>query len=610
MEKRIIKTEEQAQQLEKEIGKNISFDTETTSLIYTDLELEGISLCDGRIACYIPYPNSSVLKILQNIFNKPDATLIAHNIVFDMKVLHKYGFNFKGKRLYDTMIADHLLDERREHGLKFLAKHYLNVEETITWEDARKKGGKVFEDYAINDAIWTYQICIKQQPMLKEEGLVRLFREIEMPFQEVLLEMAIEGIDVDLNEMNKIKKELIKKTEELEVQLHETLNIPYQMQMTLDGLASIKSSMNFNSAQQLADILFNKLKLPIIEKTPSGAPSVGKLTISALKDKHPFVTLLSQYKIVQKLLSAFFEPIPQLVEKDGKIRPNFRDIGTKTGRLSCNSPNLQQLPKVNKQFPIDTRKCFVVPSKYQMITCDYAGQELRVLTQITQEPVLIDTFNKGKDMHLSTANDFFDLGIAEEDLYEGSPNIETLKDKFKDERNKAKVVNFGMAYGKGAFGFSKDFNISEDEAQKILDKYFAALPKVKEAIDKCHQEVTDKGEVVSMTGRKRRFEKVEKNGWVGYLKGSYRQSFNFLIQGFSADMIRLAAIKVYKEAQKHPEWDLKSIMTVHDEVVYKVKEEYTEEASKLIKHCFETAVKFCIPIVADIGVGNNYGEAK
>ncbi len=297
-----------------------------------------------------------------------------------------------------------------------------------------------------------------------------------------------------------------------------------------------------------------------------------------------------------------------MVEIDGRVRPNFKDTGTKTGRLSCNNPNLQQLPKVNKEFPIDTRKCFTVPNGHKMITCDYSGQELRVLAQITGDPALIDTFNKGKDMHLSTANDFFNLGIDEEDLYEGSPKIEDLKEFYKDERNKAKTINFGMAYGKGAYGFSQDFNISEEEAQDILDKYFAALPKVKKAIDTCHKNVTEQGWVETMTGRRRHFSKIEKNGWTGYPKKAYRESFNFLIQGFSADMIRIAMNRVYEKAP--PEWGLKAIATVHDEAVYKVRDEHVEAAKVFIKEQFEKAVNFCIPVVADVGVGTTYSEAK
>ena len=607
MERYVIRNELELTNFLVEFGPNIAFDTETTSLIYTELELEGISMCDGKKACFIPFINEKILTALATMFKNAN-TIIAHNIVFDMKVMYKYGIDLRGGKLYDTMVADHLIDERREHGLKYLAKEFLGVEETMKWEEARRIGGKTFEEYATNDAIWTYQICMLQQPQLKEQDLVRLFREIEMPFQEVLLEMVIEGVDVDLVEMNKTKVELVQESENILVQMLDSIDEPYSMQIDLDGKSTIVSKINFNSPKQLGDILFTKLGLEVVETTPSGAPSIGKKTIEALRDKHIFASFLEKYKIVQKLLSSFFKPIPELVEEDGKVRPNFRDIGTKTGRLSCNKPNLQQLPKVNKKFPIDTRKCFVVPQGHRMITCDYAGQELRVLAQISQEPVLIDTFNKGKDMHLSTANDFFELGIAEEDLYENSPNIETLKTKFKDERNKAKTINFGMAYGKGAYGFSKDFNISEEEAQEILDKYFAALPEVKRSIEECHNNVTTQGWVKTMTGRRRHFDKVEKNGWKGYPMKAYRESFNFLIQGFSADMIRIAMTKVYQKAPKI--WGLKTIATVHDEAIYKVKEEYEEPAKTFIKQQFESAVSFCIPVVADIGVGDNYGTAK
>ena len=931
MNRKVLFTPNEIEQFFENFNNEVfSFDTETTSLVYSEIKLEGISFCDGENNAYIVLQGrdskgnilfknefkKSIIDYLRGIFKKAKI-LIGHNIVYDLKVMHKYGIPFEHCELYCTMIADHLLDETRPHGLKDLAKQFLGVE--ITEYSNATFTSKFFE-YAMNDALWTWQLCTLQKPLLQEQGLLKLFRDIEMPFQKVLVDMAVNGITVDKERVEKTTKEVKQKVEDLTVQMLEHIKEPYSMQVTLTGDSNVISKINFNSPAQLSDLLFTRLGLDVVERTPSGQPSVGRKTIAIYK-KHPFVELLNKYKIASKLLHAFFEPMLDFVEADGKVRPSFKDTGTVTGRLSCSKPNLQQLPKVNKDMPIDTRQCFVADKGYKMVTCDFSGQELRVLTQITQEPVLIDTFNSGKDMHLATANDFFDLGIPEECLYTYNDKFDMYKDKFKNERDKAKcfhpdtevltrlgwkkitdidtetyivqatpkngecilnwekptevftqyhsdkklislnnestslmvtpdhrmlafrtngrhydtvpkefnkarywcnagtltalptittknmtslnelllavatqadgsfcnkdnirfgftkrrkiermllllapfpkeeytvskssqgvttfyikktlgkaikrhltnkktfnwnilqlstpirhmilhecklwdacakfksgkmfrydttiednadfvqalavtlnckatkifngslwnvsikyrpttrgenlkikeveftdkvaclsvpstyvlvryngkttitgqTVNFGMAYGKGAYGFSQDFGISEEEAQKILDKYFAALPAVKKAIEECHNQVRKTGYVTSLTGRRRRFNAKEFNGNKFYPNSAFRQSFNFLIQGFSADMIRIAMTKVREMAKNYPQWGLKTIFTVHDEAGYLIKENYVNEASEKIKETFENAVNFCIPVIADIGIGDDYSESK
>ena len=893
----------------------ISFDTETSDLQYSVLQLEGISICNGTSSLYIDlFENPEFDRIIEllRLFFKSVEIVIGHNLVFDLKVLHKYGIDCNHCQLYDTMVADHLIDENRRHGLKFLAGTILG-EETIEYEKASvDKHSETFYNYAHNDTIWTWRLMQYSKPKLCEQGLLELFRNIEMPFLFSLVEAATEGVLVDLYKVEQTTIKLQKEIEDLTIKMLDILQEDYDLQLDLEGHSTIVSSINFNSSIDLAKILFEKLNLPVTETTPSGKPSVGKKTLYNLKGQHEFVTLLEQYKIAQKLLSSFFLPLPGLVEDDDKVRPNFLDCGTKTGRLSCNNPNLQQLPRVNKTLAYDTRECFIAPKGYKMIACDYSGQELRVLTEITKDPVLVSTFNEDKDMHLATAKDFFNLDIPKEALHTTHPDNEKYKEMYKDERNKAKcfhpntevltkegwkkivdittdteiiqaipergwcklewanpievftqyhdskklislenegtslqvtpdhrmlafnhrrehyvttpqefgkarywcnagylpndrpidltepnfiklivatqadgsytktnirfgftkerkikrmdailssypktqwsktiqknmttfrivgnlcqrikrtlpektfdyslldlgftqigifinelkywdshqnkfkrsftystkqeinadvvqslcsvnqrksykryngkcwvlsikdhatsrgenlkikeveftdkvsclsvpstfvlvryngkttitgqTINFGIAYGKGAFGFSKDFGISEEEAQGILDKYFGALPGVKKAIEDCDRQVKTKGFVRSLTGRYRRFQAKEVDGYSFYPKSSFRQAFNFLIQGYSADMIRMAINKVYKGLKK--EWDCKLIMTVHDEAVYTVKEEYAKDAAKYIKETFESAVELCIPLKADVSIGKTYSEVK
>lgn len=609
---------------------HVALDTETTSLKYMDLDVEGISLSNGLYTCYIDLidnPQSLALLDCVRRFLARVLVLIGHNLVFDLKVLRKFNLLSSEPYLYCTMVADHLLDENREHGLKYLAEKILG-KETKDWDSIKNHQSQEFYDYAMNDVEWTWELMKWQAPQIEELGMHKLFYKIEMPFQWVLLEMEINGVMVDRPQVSKITEELRSYIEDLEVQMYEMLEIPYTVQPTLFSKRIIISSkVSFTSGRDLREILFTRLGLSPVETTGSGLPSVNRKTIDMLKDKHPFVGLLHKYKVYQKLLTAFFEPLPEFMDNDGRVRPNFRDTGTVTGRLSCQNPNLQQLPK-NKciscgkaeftkdklcvkcgaPLRIDTRACFIATPGHKMIGCDYSGQELRVLAQVTMEPILIDNFIKGRDMHLATANDFFNLNIPEDDLYETSPKHKDTAKKYKAERDKAKTINFGIAYGKGAFGFSKDFGISEEEAQQILDRYFAALPGVKSAIDQCHERVRIEGRVRSMAGRYRHF--IPKEGTTFYPGSAYRESFNFLIQGFSADMIRKAAIMTRQLSKDNPSWGLKTIASIHDEILYEVREEHADEAAKAIKQCFETAVKFVVPVVAEVSIGNNYSEAK
>lgn len=591
-----------------------SFDTETTGLDYYTLELEGMSFCDGKNAFYIDLIDNPdfnmIIAYIHELF-KSNHILICHNIVFDLKVLQKYGIVPK-RGLYCTMVADHLINENRRHGLKSLVEELFGYD-TISYKKVANKdrSSEGFYDYALNDAIWTWELMCYQKPLLTERDLLPLFKDIEMPFQRVIVEMETIGITMDKAEIGKVTEELNTAILDFKLSMLETLGEKYSLQADLFGnKLDLISKINFNSLIDLRKILFEDLKLPIIEYTPTGKSCVGRVTLDKLYGKHPFVDILYKYKVAQKLLSSFFRPMPNFIDGDNKIRPSFHDTGTATGRLSCSSPNLQQLPAQNNRFPINTRGCFIVPPEHKMITCDYSGQEIRVMAEISKDSTLVDSLIKGQDMHLRIANQFYNLNIPDECLYTTHKEYKKYKKKFKSERTKAKCITFGLCYGKSAFGFAKDFDISEDEAQKIVDKYFEGMPQLRAAISGVKQQIKDTGIVTTMFGRQRHFQKIEKNGWVGYPNMAYRQGFNFLIQSASADMIRTALVKVYNESKKHPNWNLKCIATVHDELVAQVREEYAEEASKLIKECFESAIKFCVPIIADVQIGCDYGDSK
>jgi len=588
------------------LDKKYAFDTETTSLKYKEMKIEGFSICDSKQACYVNLVDnpdaSNLLFHLNALITERTKVLICHNIKFDMKVLKSVGIIVPEEvNLFDTMIAHHLLDENSKHGLKVLAKEILGEEEIMTYEEARAFGAdsQEFINYATNDAIWTLRLAAEFIPRLREEELVQLFTKIEMPFQRCLVDMETNGMLIDTELVHK-------KAEELKVSIAE-------LDDELRRFAGVDEKFNFNSSKQLGELLFDKMNLPVIEQTPSGKPSTGKFTIERLAKDNPFVDKLQTYKIAQKLYTSYFSEKSQILtnlDEDNRVRPNFNDMGTVTGRLSCSQPNLQQLPKNNKKLPISPRECFIVPEGKIMITCDFSGQEVAVAAQQSKDETLIDALNKGQDMHLRIANQFYELGIPDECLYKTHQDYEKYKERFSKERSRAKTITFGLMYGKGAYGFAKDFNISEGEAQAIVDKYFSGMPMLRESIDVAHDSIKKNGFVRSMAGRKRRFKPVERYGKIMYQGRDFRQAFNFLIQGFSADMMRKAMIAVRKEAMKHPEYGINIIGTCHDEIITECNFEYEEQASKLIKEQMESCVNFVVPINADIGKGFDYEEAK
>ena len=625
MNKKILLTKEELVKFFDNFNiDKFSFDTETTSLRYDELEITGISFCDSNSACYIPIESTKnktsnkyissneVFKILnQTVFKNEskDKTIIAHNLPFDGMVVSKYdAYLWNSKVLFDTMVASHLIDEnRKSNGLKQLCEEELGIKATKFEEVSHNHYGKSFFNYGVDDSINTYKLALKFIKELKNKDLMNLMLKVESSFQKSLIEMKIEGVDIDINFMCDTMEELENKLIDIKIEMCKLLNITYYLQKDFTNkIVDVKCTYNFSSSQQLSDILFNKLKLKVIEETPTGKPKTGKITLKKYKNI-PFVKKLNEYKICYKLLSAFFSPMKNHIQKDGRIRADFLDIGTKTGRLASKNPNLQQLPNINKNFPIETRKCFIAPEGYKMFSCDYSGQELRIMAHITDEENMIESFNNNLDLHLKVANDVWNLGISRDKLRNTHPEYSEIKSKYKDYRNKAKAVNFGLAYGIGAYGLSRSINCTKEEAEEIINSYFKNYSNIDKMIKYTHKEVKNNSFVRNIFGRYRNFFKNEE-GY--YPNACFRESFNFKIQGTAADMIRLASIKCFELSRINRKWGLKQLMTVHDEIVFKVKEEFVDDAVRGVKECFESAVKLKIPLIADVSIGDNYAEAK
>ena len=590
----------------------LSLDTETTDLNYFKLRMRGFSLCDGKKACYVNVWENKDRELILGYLNyclkhhKSFQKLVMHNAPFDLKVLHKEGCTEVTSQIFCTKTAAHLINENIPTGLKYLAEHILQVSDTLTYEQAERYGynSPKFIEYATNDAIWTWQLHEYFNRVLYQQKLDKLFYDIEMPFQFVLMDLAIHGVQIDGKEIDRLDKIVSKDISEMEFQLRDIVGIKYQTQGNLfTEEMEVLSGTNMRSSPQLVDIIQNRLGLVIEEKTDKGNPSVGKATLLRLKGQHEFIDLLRKYKTAVKLSNGFLKPFPNFYDADGRVRTSFHNGVAVTGRLSSSKPNLQQLPKLNKEYPIDFRATIIAPEGKSLIVADYGGQELRVLTQITKDKGLIDAFQNDKDIHLETTNKSFDLGIPDECLYSRHPDHEKIKKENKADRDKTKnCVVFPIIYGTTAYGVSQSLAVSEEVAQGYIDDFLDLYPGVREGIERCSAYLKTHKYVYTLSGRRRRLYDLTPK--------AFRQAFNFLIQGYSADMIRLAATNVRNAGLAHPEWDMKIVLIVHDEIVVEVNDEYIEEAKAAVKEGMESAVEMVIPLTTEIGVGKKYSEAK
>lgn len=583
-----------------------SFDTEGTGLDYYTLKMTGFSFCNGKDAVYVdldyPGERADIISFLSVLFREHIKSLVMHNAPFDLKVLHKEGITDVTSKIFCTMTAAHLIDENRRKGLKYLAERYLK-ETTLTYEEASSEGfhSNKFYTYATNDAIWTWELHKIFNKKLYDFGMNRLFFEVEMPFQFVLMDMSINGILVDENKLEELRIAASAKRLELQKTLYEMGNLPYSLQPDLfTGDVELVSKHKLSSATLLK--IFAKRKLVSPFMTDGGAMSTGKETLTYLRgDK--FVDQLVKFRIVDKLLNSFINKMPRYIDGDGRVRCSFNNAVAVTGRLSSSDPNMQQNPKVNPELPFNFKEIFVAPEGKKLMAVDYSGQELRILGVVSKDEVLIDAFKTGKDLHLMTANNVFHLGIPEEGLIKTHPTYNDYREKYDHERHIGKNgYNFPIIYGTTAYGIAKNNGIPEEDAEKGIQAFFGLYPKVRQAIRWCSAFLTKNWHVRSLTGRRRRLDPN--------IKKSHRQAFNFLIQSVGADMLRCATNKLRKLFIEHPEWGAKILLVIHDEIVLEINDDYIDEATPKIKEVTENAMNLSVDMAVDIGVGQNYSQAK
>ena len=572
--------------------KVVCFDTETTSLNEMEAELVGMSFSYKKgLAYYIPFSENreevlETLEIFKPFFEKEDILKIAHNLKYDYKVLRQYGVEFKGN-LFDTMIAHYLLNPDGRHGMDYLAEMYLNYKpvsiETIIGKKGKNQGNfrdadlKTQTDYAAEDADITFQLYEIFAPQLKKENLEDLFYKVEMPLMEVLAKMELEGVSLDEKWLAQESKDLENDLAELEKKIFE-----------LSG-----EEFNMNSPRQLGEILFDKMQLdPKAKKTKTGQYATGEDVLQKLSSKHEIIQHILEYRMYQKLKSTYVDALPTQIDKDdNRVHTNFSQTTAATGRLASVNPNLQNIP-IRTVRGQQIRGAFVADEGKKIIAADYSQIELRLIAEISDETNMIQAFQNGEDIHASTASKLFNVPLSE---------------VTKTQRSQAKTVNFGIIYGQGAFGLAEQTGLSRTEAKQMIDAYFATYPKLKEWMAEQVHKARQLGYVETILGRKRHLKDINSNNFV--VKGhAERNAVNAPIQGSAADIIKIAMINIDQKLEQE-KLETKMLLQVHDELVFEAPVSEIETATNLIKSEMENAVETKVPLLVEVGIGDNWLEA-
>jgi DNA polymerase-1 len=572
------------------------FDTETTSLDPMQAELVGISFAiQPHRAYYLPLGHTQpgspkqigldhAIVMLKPVMENSLIRKIGQNIKYDLLVLGHYGLQVKGIS-FDTMIASYLLNPGKpSHGMDALALEYLNYK-TITYAEVTGSGKKQigFADvdvqtatrYSGEDADITLRLKQVLAPQLRDQALEKLFIEIEMPLMEVLADMERVGVKINADFLKHMSEKLGSEMRRIEKTIYELAGTEF----------------NINSPKQLAEILFVKLNLTPTKKTKTGF-STNMDVLEELAAVHPLPAEILKYRTHAKLKSTYIDALPLMINpKTGRLHTSLNQTVTATGRLSSSAPNLQNIP-IRTDVGREIRQAFIAERGSSLLSADYSQIELRVLAHMSGDPALIKTFQDNEDVHTRTASEIFGL---------------TTDEITPEMRRKAKAVNFGLIYGISAFGLAQDIGVSNTEAKRYIDNYFARYPKVREFIDRTIQEAKTKGYVSTLFGRRRFIPELASSS-VAVRNFGERMAINTPIQGTAADLIKLAMINIQKRlAREH--LGSKMILQVHDELVFEVPDREIDKLKVLVKDEMEGVLTLSIPIRVDMGVGKNWDEA-
>ncbi len=577
-------------------AKSFCVDTETTSLDPMQAECVGVSVSlEVGKGYYIPVAHTYldcpaqlsrdwVLELLKPILEDSRVGKIGQNIKYDMHIFARYGIKLQGI-IADTMLASYVYNSIKRHDMDSLAENYLHYQ-TITYEEVAGKGVKqvtfdqvtldVATQYAAEDADITLRLDhLFNTKFSSEPTLNRVYHEIELPLIEVLWQMEEYGIKIDADmlqaQSNSIATELAK----------------------LENEAYILAGQNFNlgSPKQLQEILFEKLQLPIIERTPKGVPSTGESVLQELSHDYELPKVILSHRTLSKLKSTYTDKLPlQINPQTGRVHTSYHQANAATGRLSSSDPNLQNIP-IRTEEGRKIRQAFVAPKGSVLVSADYSQIELRIMAHLSQDEGLLSAFCQNQDIHRFTASEIF--GVS-------------LDNVTSEQRRSAKAINFGLIYGMSAFGLSKQLDIDQKAAKAYMDVYFQRYPGVKRYMEMIREKAAEFGYVETLFGRRLYLPDIRAKH-MGRRKAAERTAINAPMQGTAADLIKKAMIALHQKLKNNE--DIKMLMQVHDELVLEVKNAHIEKAKALLIDCMQNTVKLSVPLEVGIGVGDNWDVA-
>ncbi len=575
-----------------------AFDTETTSLNYKDAELVGLSFCvEAGKAAYVPLAHDyagapeqldrdTVLEQLKPILEDKNLKKVGQHMKYDAHVLANYGIQLKGVE-FDTMLESYVLDSvATKHDMDSLSLKYLG-HKTVKFEDIAGKGAKQLTfnqigieeaaPYAAEDADITLRLHQILWPQLEaRKAQAKVFTDIEMPVMPVLFEMEENGALIDAEKLHEQSAQIEQRLQELERAAHD----------------SAGQVFNLGSPKQLAEILFEKQGLPVVKKTPKGAPSTAEEVLQELAEEYELPRLILENRGLAKLKSTYTDKLPLMMNsKTGRVHTSYHQAVAATGRLSSTDPNLQNIP-IRSEEGRKIRQAFIAPEGYKFVAADYSQIELRIMAHLSGDQGLVSAFAEDRDVHRATAAEVF--GEKEEDVTD-------------NQRRSAKAINFGLIYGMSAFGLAKQLGIARGEAQDYVNKYFERYPGVREYMDNTREEAKEKGYVETLYGRRLYLPDIRSSNGQ-HRQHAERTAINAPMQGTAADIIKRAMIRVH-EWLPASGYDAKLLMQVHDELILEVREDQAETFAVELKTQMQCAAALEVPLIVDVGIGDNWEQA-
>ena len=577
-------------------AKLFALDTETDNLDYMAANLVGISFAlENGEAAYLPLQldylgapktleKTTALTLLKPILENPTIQKVGQNFKYDLTIFARNGIDVQGVA-FDTMLESYVLNSTGRHNMDDLAKRYLG-HQTISFEEIAGKGKNQLTfnqiqleqaaEYAAEDADVTMKLQqVLWEKLSKEPTLEKLFKEMELPLLGVLSRMERRGVLIDSDALFLQSNEIANRLSELEEQAYVLAGQPF----------------NLASTKQLQEILFDKLGLPVIQKTPKGAPSTNEEVLEELAFSHELPKVLVEHRGLSKLKSTYTDKLPQMVNpQTGRVHTSYHQAVTATGRLSSSDPNLQNIPIRNEEGR-RIRQAFIAREGFTVVAADYSQIELRIMAHLSQDQGLINAFTQGKDIHRSTAAEIF--GVA-------------LDEVTSEQRRNAKAINFGLIYGMSAFGLSRQLGIGRADAQSYMDLYFKRYPGVQTFMHDIREKAKAQGYVETLFGRRLYLPDINSSNGMRR-KAAERVAINAPMQGTAADIIKRAMIQLDQKLQNDP--DIAMIMQVHDELVFEVRSEKVAFYNEFIKTQMESAADLVVPLIVEVGQGNNWDEA-